>query len=149
MSNVQIDPQEKFFWIATDQGWQKRAGFTAIMNGLKISLFSKNEYGFSIDLVISLERSGVKFLEIPLSIYECFVSETKELTLALYQEKLEDISVEISPELMRKIMDEEKKEYKRYVIKYGFRPPDEIITDLDIEIANRGDFIDGKGGNVG
>lgn len=130
MSAVQIDPQEKYIWVATDKGWRKQVGFTAIVNGIAVTLFARPRHLFSADLVVSLRESGIKLVEIPISDNEIMKSDTKEATLSLFIRNLQILSDELNPEMVQKIINKEQSEYDGYKTKYGKRP---LITIVDDE----------------
>lgn len=129
MSTVQIDPQEKYIWVATDKGWRKQVGFTADVDGIAVTLFARPRHLFSADLVVSLRESGIKLVEIPISINEVMESDTKESTLSLFIRTLQILSDELNPEMVKKIINIEQSEYDDYKTKFGKRPSITIVDD--------------------
>ena len=130
MSTVQMDPQEKYIWVATNRGWRKQVGFTANVNGIAVTLFARPRHLFSADLVVSLRESGIKLVEVPISINEVMKSDTKEATLSLFHRNLKILSDELNSEMVQKIIKKEQSEYDGYKTKYGKRP---LITVIDDE----------------
>lgn len=102
MSTVQIDPQEKYIWVATDKGWRKQVGFTADVNGIAVTLFARPRQLFSADLVVSLRESGIKLVEILISINEVMKSDTKEATLSLFIRNLQILAMSLILRWFRK-----------------------------------------------
>lgn len=135
MSTVQIDPQEKYIWVATDKGWRKQVGFTADVNGIAVTLFARPRQLFSADLVVSLRESGIKLVEILISINEVMKSDTKEATLSLFIRNLQILSDELNPKMVQKIINKEQSEYDNYKARYGKRP---LITIVDDEWTRGG-----------
>ena len=77
-----------------------------------------------------MRESGIKLVEIPISINEVMKSDTKEATLSLFIRNLQILSDELNPEMVQKTINKEQSEYDGYKARYGERP---LITVIDDE----------------
>lgn len=88
MKEYQIEFQEKYVWLAFNDGWHKLAGHIANICGIGFSIVPiPNEKNDHIELVFSDLISGSKFLGIPINLLEILICDDKGTTFKLYSNK--------------------------------------------------------------
>lgn len=132
MVTVSIDPQEKLLYVATEDGWGKRVGFTCELNGLKCSaIIARHKFG-AVFIVNEL-LSGCKMFSSQINVFDLLNCDTKEKTLVLIEEKLErfaEMLLDDKSITMDDITNEANTKLAEYKKKFGPMPPIEIMEDF-------------------
>lgn len=128
---ISIDPQEKWLYIATTDGWDKKVGFTCDLNGLKCSaVIARHKYGAVF--IVSELLSGRKMFSSQINVFDLLSCDTKEKTLVLVEEKLERFAEMLSKSgmSMSGITGLANVALAEHVKKFGPMPPIEIMEDF-------------------
>lgn len=129
---VSIDPQEKWLYVATGDGWKKVVGMTCAINGLKCSAFFELTEDKGRFIAVSELSSGYSICNIPLNLLTALMCDTKAKALDLMRVKLEDLSKMLMDDksiTMDDIASEANAKLVEYVDKFGPMPPIEIMED--------------------
>lgn len=116
MSEIVIDPQEYYVWLACENGWNRAAGFKAIIAGMECSIVMVPTE--PIEIIFSDLVSGSRILSLPISIIDLVMCDTKEKTLVLMKEnahmaakKIEHSGIDLVREESRKAKDSFEKKF--------------------------------------
>ena len=116
MSEVVIDPQEYYVWLACENGWNRAVGFKAIIAGMECSIVMVPTE--PIEIIFSDLVSGSRILSLPISIIDLVMCDTKEKTLVLMKEnahmaakKIEHSGIDLVREESRKAKDSFEKKF--------------------------------------
>ena len=131
MSEIVIDPQEYYVWIACKDGWRRMAGHVVTIQDINFSIVAMpNNKNDGMDLVFSSLDSGSKFRSVPINILEFLVCDTKEKTLAQYAgcSLIPLATIErIGKEKVLSAIEKSKKENED---KFGAIPKIEILEEI-------------------
>ena len=116
MSEIVIDPQEYYVWLACENGWNRAAGFKALIAGMECSIVMVPTE--PIEIIFSDVVSGSRILSLPISIIDLVMCDTKEKTLVLMKEnahmaakKIEHSGIDLVREESRKAKDSFEKKF--------------------------------------
>ena len=116
MSEIVIDPQEYYVWLACENGWNRAAGFKAMIAGMECSIVMVPTE--PIEIIFSDLVSGSRILSLPISIIDLVMCDTKEKTLVLMKEnahmaakKIEHSGIDLVREESRKAKDSFEKKF--------------------------------------
>ena len=116
MSEIVIDPQEYYVWLACENGWNRAAGFKALIAGMECSIVMVPTE--PIEIIFSDLVSGSRILSLPISIIDLVMCDTKEKTLVLMKEnahmaakKIEHSGIDLVREESRKAKDSFEKKF--------------------------------------
>lgn len=116
MSEIVIDPQEYYVWLACENGWNRAAGFKALIAGMECSIVMVPTE--PIEIIFSDLVSGSRILSLPISIIDLVMCDTKEKTLVLMKEnahmaakKIEHSGIDLVREELRKAKDSFEKKF--------------------------------------
>lgn len=116
MSEIVIDPQEYYVWLACENGWNRAAGFKAIIAGMECSIVMVPTE--PIEIIFSDLVSGSRILSLPISIIDLVMCDTKEKTLVLMKgnahmaaKKIEHSGIDLVREESRKAKDSFEKKF--------------------------------------
>ena len=84
MSEVVIDPQEYYVWLACENGWNRAVGFKAKIAGIDCSVVMVPID--PIEIVFSDLNSGSRILSLPISILDMIMCDTKEKIAVMMEE---------------------------------------------------------------
>lgn len=120
MSEVTINPQEYYVWLACESGWNRAAGFKATIAGVECSMVLVPTK--PVEIVISDLISGSRILSLPVSIIDLFMCDTKEKTLALMEENALLAAKKIKSNGVELVREESTKAKESFENKFGPMP---------------------------
>lgn len=120
MSEVMIDPQEYYVWLACENGWNRAVGFKATIAGVECSIVMVPTE--PIEIVISDLNSGLRILSLAISILDVIMCNTKEKTLVLMQENALLAAKKIKSNGVELVREESTKAKESFEKKFGPMP---------------------------
>lgn len=120
MSEIVIDPQEYYIWLACESGWNRAAGFKAIIAEMECSVVMAPTK--PIEMIFSDLNSGLRILSVPISILDVVMSDTKEKTLVLIEEKARLAAHKIECSGLGLVREESSKAKETFEKKFGPMP---------------------------
>lgn len=100
---IRLDKQEQLVTIHTKDGNAEITGFIAEINGFPVSLFIKPKGKQSVELVVSDIKTGTAIRNLYINPLEFWMADTKEKTLELFMDKLEQFKSFMTPEIIEQI----------------------------------------------
>lgn len=120
MSEVIINPQEYYVWLACESGWNRAAGFKAVISEIECSMVLVPTK--PVEIIISDLISGSRILSLPVSIIDLFMCDTKEKTLALMEENALLVVKKIKHHGVEYVREHSIKEKQLFENKFGPMP---------------------------
>lgn len=100
---IRLDKQEQLVTIHTKNGNAEVTGFIAEINGFPVSLFIKPKGKQSVELVVSDIKTGTAIRNLYINPLEFWMADTKDKTLDLFMDKLEQFRSFMAPEIIEQI----------------------------------------------
>lgn len=100
---VTINQQEQLVTIHTKNGNAEVTGFIAEINGFPVSLFIKPKGKQSVELVVSDIKTGTAIRNLYINPLEFWMADTKDKTLDMFMDKLEQFRSFMAPEIIEQI----------------------------------------------
>ncbi len=120
MSEVVIDPQEYYVWLACENGWNRAVGFKAKIAGIDCSVVMVPID--PIEIVFSDLNSGSRILSLPISILDMIMCDTKEKMLVLMKENAGLAAKKIEYSGIDLVREESRKAKGSFEKKFGPMP---------------------------
>ncbi|QZO07896.1 hypothetical protein [Enterococcus raffinosus] len=120
MSEIVIDPQEYYVWLACENGWNRAAGFKAMIAGMECSIVMVPTE--PIEIVFSDLVSGSRILSLPISIIDLVMCDTKEKILVLMKENAHIAAKKIEYNGIDLVREESRKAKDSFEKKFGPMP---------------------------
>lgn len=121
---IKIDTQEKWIWMATNNGWEKLIGQVCSINDLKVTAAIQPDKNGNARLIIRDLASGLIIYKSYLTDFEMLFGSTKEKAMSIMEDKLKE-SEEIFKSENIDINDIKKRSdnfLKGYVSEFGPMP---------------------------
>lgn len=100
---VTINQQEQLVTIHTKNGNTEITGFIAEVNKFPVSLFIKPKGKQGVELVVSDIKTGTAIRNLYINPLEFWMADTKDKTLDLFMDKLEQFRSFMAPEIIEQI----------------------------------------------
>lgn len=100
---VTINQQEQLITIHTKNGNPEVTGFIAEVNKFPVSLFIKPKGKQGVELIVSDIKTGTAIRKLYINPLEFWMADTKEKTLELFMDKLEQFKSFMTPEIIEQI----------------------------------------------
>ncbi|OTO28296.1 hypothetical protein A5816_000562 [Enterococcus sp. 3G1_DIV0629] len=124
--SVSIDPQEMYVWLACEDGYHKFVGHVVEIDGIKFSIVPMEKENGGIEIVFSDLKSGSRLLALPIHAIEVALCNTKERTLAMFNERVWIVKDLIHRFGRKKVIRSINEKTMYMQIKYGEMPAIEV-----------------------
>lgn len=127
--SIKINPQAKYVYLSTDQGWTKVVAHIVEIDGIKYTFAPM--WDKKLCFVVSELRSGSKIVDYPINKLQFLAADTKEKFIDILQESAEVLQPLLKLQI-EKIKQESANLLKDHKYKFGPMPEITDCNDLGV-----------------